>query len=90
MTPAFTLLLVVGALVASGMAAVRLVLGPTQADRIVALDVVFSASVVMTAAAAVASGRALYLDVGLGLAVVGFVATVVWARLIEGSPKGTR
>ncbi len=90
MTPALTLLLVAGALVAIGMSAVRLVLGPTQADRIVALDVVLSASVVMTAAAAVASGRALYLDVGLGLAVVGFVATLVWARLIESSPKGTR
>ncbi|MBN2195970.1 MAG: hypothetical protein JW751_24340 [Polyangiaceae bacterium] len=90
MTLVLTLSLVTGALVAIGLAAMRLVLGPTQADRIVALDVVFSASIVMTAAAALASGRALYLDLGLGLAVVGFVATVVWARLIESSPKGTR
>lgn len=90
MTLVLTLSLVTGALVAIGLAATRLVLGPSQADRIVALDVIFSASIVMTAAAALASGRALYLDLGLGLAVVGFVATVVWARLIESSPRGTR
>jgi multicomponent Na+:H+ antiporter subunit F len=83
-------LLVVGALGAILLAIVRLLRGPSQADRIIALDVVFSASIALSAAAALASGRALYLDVGIGLAVVGYVATIVWARLIDESPRGSR
>lgn len=77
--------LVSGALVASILAFLRLGKGPGQADRIVALDVVFSSTITVAAAAALVTGRALYLDVGVGLAMVGFVATIVWARLIDAS-----
>jgi multicomponent Na+:H+ antiporter subunit F len=86
---AFVTLLVAGSLVAIALAAVRLLRGPSQADRIVALDLVFSANIVLTAAAALATGRVLFLDIGIGLAIVGFVATIVWARLIDQSPGGT-
>ena len=84
--------LVVVALVASAgasmiLALVRLLLGPTQADRVVALDIVFSCNVALTAAAAVAADTPLYLDVGLGLSLVGFVGTILWARLLEKSPR---
>jgi multicomponent Na+:H+ antiporter subunit F len=78
--------LVSGALVAMGLGVVRLWRGPTQADRIVALDVVFSSSIALSAAAAVSSSRPLFLDVGIGLSIIGFVATVLWARLIDKSP----
>jgi multicomponent Na+:H+ antiporter subunit F len=81
--------LVLGAVIAVALAVVRLLRGPSQADRIVALDVVFSANIVLTAAAALITGRPLFLDIGIGLAIVGFVATIVWARLIDGSPGGT-
>jgi multicomponent Na+:H+ antiporter subunit F len=81
------LLIVIGALVAVALAVVRLVRGPGQADRIVALDVVFSATIALTAAAALATGRALFLDIGVGLSLVGFVATIVWARLIDASAE---
>lgn len=87
MTAALLLLLVGGALAAIALAVVRILRGPTQADRIIALDVIFSASIALTAAAALASGRALFLDIGIGLAIVGFVATIVWARLIDKSPR---
>lgn len=80
-------LTVAGALLALLLALVRLLRGPTQADRVVALDVVFSASLALTVAAALSTGRVLFLDVGIGLAVVGFVATIVWARLIDTSPE---
>jgi multicomponent Na+:H+ antiporter subunit F len=40
----------------------------------------------MAVAAALNTGRVLFLDVAVGLAVVGFVATIVWARLIDKSP----
>lgn len=87
MTAWLVLLLVVGAFGAIALALVRILRGPSQADRIIALDVVFSASIALAAAAALASGRALYLDIGIGLAIVGFVATIVWARLIDKSPR---
>ncbi|GAB3734932.1 hypothetical protein GCM10028794_13860 [Silanimonas algicola] len=61
----------------------RILRGPTAADRVVALDIVFSASLALVAAMALATGRVLFLDIAIGLALVGFVATVVWARVVE-------
>jgi multicomponent Na+:H+ antiporter subunit F len=78
-------LLIAGSLVAIALALTRLLRGPTQSDRIIALDVLFSASIALAAAAALASGRVLFLDVAIGLAVAGHVATIMWARLIERS-----
>lgn len=81
-----TTTIVAGALGALFLALARLLRGPTQADRVVALDVVFSASIALAAGAALVSGRVLFLDVAIGLSVVGFVATIVWSRLIDASP----
>lgn len=78
-------LLIAGALAAIALALARLLRGPTQSDRIIALDVLFSASIALAAAAALASGRVLFLDVAIGLAVAGHVATIMWARLIDRS-----
>lgn len=82
------LMVVPAALVAIALAFIRLLRGPSQADRVVAIDVVFASSVAMTAAAASSTGYALLLDVGIGLALAGFVATIAWARLIERQPPG--
>jgi multicomponent Na+:H+ antiporter subunit F len=82
--------IVVSALIAFACAVARLLRGPTQADRIVALDVMFSSSIALSAAAALAQGAALFLDIGIGLSVTGFVATVLWARLIDASPRSPR
>lgn len=87
MSALLTGIIVSGALVAFGLAIARLVSGPTQADRVVALDVVFSSNIALTAAAALAVDSPWFLDVGLGLALVGFVATISWARLIDASPR---
>jgi multicomponent Na+:H+ antiporter subunit F len=78
-------LLIAGALAAIALALARLLRGPTQSDRIIALDVLFSASIALAAAAALASGRVLFLDVAIGLAIAGHVATIMWARLIDRS-----
>jgi len=80
-----SLVIAVGALASIALALLRLVKGPHQADRIVALDVVFAATIALTGAATSTTDRALFLDIGVGLAVVGFVATIVWARLIDAS-----
>lgn len=90
MSALLSTLVVTGALTALALALIRLLRGPSQADRVVALDVVFSASVAMAAAAALITGQVLFLDVAVGLAVVGFVAAIVWARLIDKSPEDPR
>ena len=82
------LMVVPAALIAVALAFIRLLRGPSQADRVVAIEVVFASSVAMTAAAASSTGYALLLDVGIGLALAGFVATIAWARLIERQPPG--
>lgn len=61
----------------------RLLSGPTRTDRVVGLDILFSVAVVLSLIAAWASGRTVYLDVAIGLALVGFIATLAWARLIQ-------
>ncbi|MFN3415710.1 MAG: monovalent cation/H+ antiporter complex subunit F [Caldimonas sp.] len=76
-------LLVLSALAASALAAVRIVKGPTHADRVVALDILLAAGVALCVAASLATSRTVFLDVGIGLALVGFVATIGWARLID-------
>lgn len=65
------------------LGAYRLLAGPTQTDRVVGLDVLFAAAIVFSLCAAWASGRTVFLDVAIGLALGGFVATLAWARLIR-------
>lgn len=84
---ALVTVIVAGALLALFIALARLLKGPTQADRVVALDVVFSSNLALAAAASLAAGRVLFLDVAIGLAMFGFVATIVWSRLIDASPE---
>lgn len=68
----------------------RLLKGPTQADRVVALDLLFAVAVLLCVAAALATGRTAFLDVAIGLALVGFVGTLAWARLIDRYPAASR
>jgi multicomponent Na+:H+ antiporter subunit F len=74
-------------IVLGGLAALlgfyRLLKGPRQADRVVALDVLFAVAVLLAVLAALLTGRTAFLDVALGLALVGFVGTLAWARLID-------
>lgn len=83
MTGLAIVLLTAGALLAAALATVRIVIGPTHADRVVALDIFLAAAIALGAAAALATGRTVFLDVAIGLALVGFVATIGWARLVQ-------
>jgi len=80
--------LVMLALAALALATVRLLRGPTAADRVVALDIFLAAAVVLCIAASLATARTVFLDVAIGLALVGFVGTVGWARLVERGAEG--
>ena len=83
MMTATLLLLMGGAVLATGLATMRLVRGPRHADRIVALDIFLAAAIALCIGASLATERTVFLDVAIGLALVGFVATVGWARLVD-------
>ncbi|MDT8441980.1 MAG: monovalent cation/H+ antiporter complex subunit F [Desulfuromonadales bacterium] len=78
-------LLVVTVFVCIALGVLRFLLGPTDCDRIIALDILFSAAVVLCALAALISGRILFLDIAIGVVLIGFVATLAWTRLAETS-----
>ena len=81
MTPLYLCVLLAG--LAASLGCYRLLKGPRQADRVVALDVLFAAAVLFCIAAALVTGRTALLDIAIGLALVGFAGTLAWARLIE-------
>ena len=60
----------------------RIVAGPTLPDRILALDMLVAVGIGFIAVLAVKTGYYLYLDVAIALGLVGFLATVAFARLV--------
>lgn len=74
-------------LAAIGMTALRLVLGPTAADRAVALDLITVLGTGLMAVLALLAGSELYLDVALALALVGFLGTVALARYLAAQAR---
>jgi multicomponent Na+:H+ antiporter subunit F len=69
------------------VAVVRLLRGPSLADRVVALDLLGTVAIGMIAAAAVVAEAAVLLDVALVVALVMFLGTVAFARYLEGGEK---
>jgi len=67
---------------------VRVILGPTLADRILGLDTLTTLGIGLIAVFAVRSGFYLYVDIAVALALLGFISTVAFARylLSRGSP----
>lgn len=61
----------------------RIVRGPSLADRVVALDLLNLLVLAFIGLFAIASGEAIYLDLALALALVGFLGTVAFARYAE-------
>ena len=70
------------------LAVVRLVRGPSLADRVVALDLLSAVAVGVTAAWAVVADNAAYLDVALLVALVAFLGTVAFAIYTEQGGQG--
>lgn len=78
-----SLALVMVGVIAAG---IRMVLGPSSADRIVALDLITVQLVALSALLALTTGKSAYLDLCVALALVGFLATVAFARYVENRP----
>lgn len=70
-------------LVALVCAGVRIVRGPVAPDRVVALDMLSLLGVAATGIAVLVSGSIAFIDIALGIALVGFLATVAFAGFIE-------
>ena len=64
------------------VALMRLVLGPTLPDRILALDLFVNIGIGFIAVITVSTGFDEYLDVAIALGLVGFLATVAFARFV--------
>jgi len=64
------------------VAVVRLVIGPTLADRVLALDMLVTVGIGFIAVLTVRTGYGQYLDVAIALGLVGFLATVAFSRYI--------
>jgi multicomponent Na+:H+ antiporter subunit F len=77
---AFTASLLLTAMVLAG---IRIVRGPTAADRVVALDMLCLLGTAAAGVAALVSDAIAFVDIALAVALIGFLATVAFASFIE-------
>lgn len=63
-------------------AIIRLLLGPTLADRILSLDTITVLAVGVVGVFALRTGLYLYTDIAIAVALVGFLSTVAFARYL--------
>ncbi|UJW85490.1 cation:proton antiporter [Devosia sp. SL43] len=58
----------------------RVIIGPTLADRVLALDLLTVIAMGFVGAIAIRTGLTLYLDIAIALALLGFLATLAFVR----------
>ena len=61
---------------------VRIIRGPTLPDRIVGLDMLVAVAIGFIAVIGIKTGYFLYIDIAIALGLVGFLATVAFARFV--------
>jgi multicomponent Na+:H+ antiporter subunit F len=67
---------------AMSLTVIRIIRGPTLADRILGLDLITSLAIGMIAVIAIRSGFSLYIDIAISLGLVGFLSTIAFARYL--------
>ncbi|MFA7664868.1 MAG: monovalent cation/H+ antiporter complex subunit F [Burkholderiaceae bacterium] len=67
-------------------AGVRIVRGPAAADRVIALDMLSLLGAAAAGLAALVAESLAFVDIALGIALVGFLATVAFAGYITRRP----
>lgn len=60
----------------------KVIKGPTLPDRVLALDMLVATAIGFIAVMGIKTGYTLYLDIAIALGLVGFLATVAFARFI--------
>lgn len=79
----FSVLVAFGALSLSFLlTAVRVLKGPTLPDRVLALDMLVGVGIGFIAVTGIASGVTFNVDIAIALGLVGFLATVAFARFV--------
>ncbi|NGN40584.1 cation:proton antiporter [Mesorhizobium sp. CGMCC 1.15528] len=75
----------------------RVLRGPTLPDRILALDMLVAIAIGFIAVLGIKTGYAFHVDIAIALGLVGFLATVAFARFVLSrkakdfdSPKGVK
>jgi multicomponent Na+:H+ antiporter subunit F len=66
-----------------GVLLVRLAMGPTVSDRVVALNTMSTQTTLALFAYAAFADRSTYLDVALWLSSFSYLGTIVWSRYLE-------
>nr|WP_282562540.1 cation:proton antiporter [Sinorhizobium sp. 7-81] len=64
------------------MTVLRIVRGPTLPDRVLGLDMLVAIAIGFIAVIAIKTGFSLYIDIAIALGLVGFLATVAFARFV--------
>lgn len=72
----------VGMAVAQIMSMIRLVIGPSVGDRILALDTMVVNAIGLIVLLGISQGTRIYFEVTLIIAMLGFVSTVAYARFV--------
>ena len=75
----FSLVVLTGAVI---LAIIRLMRGPTLADRILSLDLMTTLLVAYIAAIAIRTNFDLYIDIAVTIGLMGFLSTVAFARYL--------
>lgn len=70
-------------LLAFSLTFLRLLMGPTLPDRAMSLDLLLLLGIGFIGIFAISSGRFVYLDIAIALGLVGFLATMAFARYVE-------
>ena len=69
--------------VAAGLTFIRLAMGPTLPDRVIAIDLIGVLLVCLLVLMAGVTAQQAFLDVAMVVALISFVGTVAYARYIE-------
>jgi multicomponent Na+:H+ antiporter subunit F len=72
-----------GLLVSFVLAFIRLIIGPTHADRLIAMDLIGSITISFIAVFTMTSGQTAFLDIAITLALVMFVGTVAFVAFMK-------
>ncbi|KGQ70650.1 hypothetical protein OA57_04570 [Chelonobacter oris] len=81
---AFTLTFVsICALIAVLFVIYRIQKSTDDADKIVALDILLAAALILCIVAALTIDNTVLLDVAIGLSLIGFIGTVGWSAVIQ-------
>lgn len=75
----FALFCVIAAMLLCG---IRLLIGPSAQDRVIALDTLWMCGMLLTIMQGIRFGNVLYFEIALLIAVVGFISSVALAKFL--------